>query len=246
VPGFYDDLNSIHDHATKGANTETQRQLLIDRIVDGLRSLVRWRWDWESSNSAVAVEIPADLSDSPPVHASDQCPFTTIFYFDNLVVANEIDRYNNTLLLLLRVGGLVYGQGIMTQVLSIFPEDEWPRRQNPLLLPHEEISVLDITVEICRSIDYHFLTHQVNNQSITLLPSLRLCFIVLASQNEIQKLRWVMRIIGIISDATGVQGRHLLRLNMLGSSPTPMPFGQTVGKEVEQLVDHAEPPLENP
>jgi hypothetical protein len=170
--GLAEDGVRSHQAMLKGEDISAARKSLLLRNSKAARHLVDWRRRWELKRGTVAYEMLSDPS--YPMTGPDpggEPLFPVVLYYKKLSICQEILYYNVALMVILRYGEAVQDPELMCSALSVWPESE-RHSENPLILPYEGLTHVEIAREICRSIEYAMLEHQVNEGAYTLLGPL--------------------------------------------------------------------------
>ena len=139
------------------------------QIVDVLSNLFSWRWGWEKSHPAVAFEIPCHEA-GPDAQSNGL--YDTFLYYQNFHKGREPMLYNTALLLVFGLARLWDLKDAPASAISKLPEQHRPLQSNPLALPHKNLSLNEISAEICKSFEcMYFRNHGASASA--LLGSIR-------------------------------------------------------------------------
>lgn len=169
-----EDSLSIKRDREKGIDVTARRESLIATVTTLLKRLIQWRREWESSHETVAFEIVTDPEGSLTLDLNGNPLFPTLLYYSDLETVNTILLYNATFGTMFWIGSFNQCLDAVWATLEVEPDDGGVEKKNPLKLPHEVREMSDIIMEICRSVDYHLMHHQVSVGSIPLMVSLRM------------------------------------------------------------------------
>jgi hypothetical protein len=148
----------------------------------------------EKTRGKVVHEILTDPLSSLAVDDDRKPLFPTLLYYRDICIAEELILYNTTLIGFLHLWKQFHGgDASIASILSLLADEGKlrPRKRNPLILPglsdnigeeHDGwdaagVGVLDITREICRSIEYHLLGQHENEGSFFLMFPLRIWYV---------------------------------------------------------------------
>ncbi|KAI4158795.1 MAG: hypothetical protein LQ342_007142 [Letrouitia transgressa] len=216
-PGLLQDIHFI-DRATKrGLNTTDQRKSVIRRLTRFLGDIFQWRWNWEAAHPNVVREGSARTSSGQAKYIDGRPMFEPALQYNDSALSVSMIYYNTSLTGALHLVRLFNDAQIIKDALAVVPPVLRPQKANPLLLPHENITILDPVWEICRSMDCHLQQGNIGIRAIALSSAMRFCFLTFWAEQRKQELSWVTGILELIADRSGFEfARYLVSLRTLG------------------------------
>ena len=173
TPGLGEEGIKCHQATMKGKDMSALHKSLLLRNRKLAQRLVEWRCRWEKKRRTVAYEMLSDPSYPMTGPEPGEEPlFPIVLYYKKFSICQEILYYNMTLMVLLHYADTLQDSEMMCSALSVWPESE-RHSENPLLIPHDELTHVELAREICRSIEYAILEHQASEGAFTLLVPLR-------------------------------------------------------------------------
>ena len=171
--GFCDDRLAMDAASRRGEDITPLQDALEANLINSFRHLVRWRWQWDIDNPDAAFENPVHASTSFSIDSEGPL-FNSLLYFTSLEPATELVLYNTTLLMFVHFYQDITKESISGPAMSIWPEPTRPQPTNPLLLPSESLSMHEIALETCRSVEFHLQGTHASSGSFSLMFPLRM------------------------------------------------------------------------
>lgn len=190
IPGLLEDSDQTEALLVLGTNIHEEVEAFRERLVKILRDLFDWRWDWELQYPQTAFEVPINPATSLSVDENREPLYPTILMYTGFDQCRGPMYYNTLLLLILR---LAKGWGMDNapfRALSLCRHQDWPLPSNPLILPHEALTIAEVCTELCRSIEY---LQDAYRAAAVVLLQLPLGVMIAITEDEGQKL-WLSRI----------------------------------------------------
>ncbi|TVY47417.1 Uncharacterized protein LOCC1_G004412 [Lachnellula occidentalis] len=142
LPGLLEDMEAMR---TGLRASQADVSILCEKIYTELYELFCWRAAWEAAFPNCCWAVPVNDLDKP---------YSTAIHFSSMARAVEICHYDTVLLMLYRMGCILFGPDFDTTTIALrIPII----RTNPvLLLPTDPKSVRELGVEILRQMPYFF------------------------------------------------------------------------------------------
>jgi hypothetical protein len=173
IPGLLEDGNNLQaEHASQLVGYDKRRKEHGDRLIRTLHELFLWRWEWECSNPGGAIEVTVN-PETLPLGDNRLPTYETAIHYETFEMAREVVLYNTVLLWVFNLAKFWAGENSIHLALSPFPTKERPAATNPLTLPHEDLTIAEISREICRSVEYHLQEPHTHSGAIFLMLPLR-------------------------------------------------------------------------
>ncbi|KAL9609741.1 MAG: hypothetical protein Q9167_005511 [Letrouitia subvulpina] len=216
-PGLLQDIHSIDRATRRGLSTTNQRKSVISRLTRLLGDIFRWRWNWEAAHPNVVHEGSAQTPSGQAKYLDGRPMFEPALQYYDSALSASIIYYNTSLAGALHLVRLFNNTQIVKDALAVVPPFLRPQKANPLVLPHEDITILDPVWEICRSMDGHLQQSSIGIRAIALSGAMRFCFLTFWAEQRKQELSWVAGILELLADRSGFEfARYLVSLRTLG------------------------------
>jgi hypothetical protein len=146
---------------------------LLQGVVDLITQLFQWRRAWEKANPNFVSEVVVEPGVHFSVDENGSPLFKTIFFYSHTYYGRSPMFYNASLIILfgnLSTWGVDNAAALALE--QILP-DEQTNPTNPLTLPHEYLSVNEIAIEICRSVEFFLQGKQKMSGVLNLMLPVR-------------------------------------------------------------------------
>jgi Zn(2)-Cys(6) binuclear cluster domain-containing protein/transcription factor-like protein len=180
IPGLMEDLDRLDRNGAnsgdefRSSDTEVLfRQVVCTKSQTCVKEALQWRYEWEASNPNVVTE--ADISLLNPMTTNLERPecLKTVYYFESVTLAEEIQAYNLTMIGILHVLRRLNAPSILSEVFNQIRPNTQLQRTNPLLLPYENLELEELARETMRCIDYLVLPQHPHRVMLRTTASLR-------------------------------------------------------------------------
>jgi hypothetical protein len=197
IPGLHE--QSDLEHSTKAASGGYFKisDILLEKVIGVISQLFRWRWAWERFNPNFVFEVPVKPGTHFSVDEKGLPLFKTIFFYRNFYNGRPPIYYNAALLILfslLEDCGVTEGTAL---AIRRSRTDERITRTNPLTLPHEHLSMDEVSEEICRSIEFFLSGKERMSGVLNLILPIRTVLDVLKDSPERIWLHNVLDKVGV-------------------------------------------------
>ena len=144
IPGFLEDQAQL-----ERAPSEHFQHDLIQRIEYQIAKAHNWRWQWEEMDPYVAWEVEPEMLPGDQILTQHR-PIRKVLVFSSFSKATELCLYNAILLFLL---------GLLWTLKPPACDSPEPIRlsRSSLYMPGDIDSLVEPTIEICRSFEYQLL-----------------------------------------------------------------------------------------
>ncbi|KAJ5956373.1 hypothetical protein N7501_010652 [Penicillium viridicatum] len=201
IPGILQDQSEAALWHPNDSREEELTFVFIPRVLSTLEALYSWRWNWESQfPNSTFITTPIEYISSGPI-SLPLSSFKSVIWFQDPHRAVELIVYNAVLLILIRA----------LQIAGVDPDNVQLEGFSDPLLPMQG-NRNDITIEICRMVDYHLHCLRSTGAFMLSFP-LNVAYLHL-DQKSTEAWSWLERIIADLADSHGFEvGRSE---NMLG------------------------------
>ncbi|KUJ07183.1 uncharacterized protein LY89DRAFT_767020 [Mollisia scopiformis] len=183
IPGILEDS----DQSTT-ASTDAH---LHDAIVQILADLFAWRWNWEEVHPNFAYETPVTKHG---LATDNQGPlFPSIISFRIFHQGRQLILYDTALILMLDLVHTLQISNAPALALATLSTHQIPRATNPLIMPHENISIPETAREILRCIEFHLQGEHIMAGALMLLMPLRVVSAFVEDEREQVWLRGITK-----------------------------------------------------
>ncbi|KAH8692400.1 hypothetical protein BGW36DRAFT_45387 [Talaromyces proteolyticus] len=200
IPSIMEDLDILRQ-----AETEAKQCSIRDRIRTTILSLHKRlldiRCDWEIITANAAYEAPPQRSEHvySSVDETGSALFTSLLGFKDLQTCVEMGMYH-VILFFLRD----FENEIGMEQVNNTPSLAMPKRSNPgLKFPHELMTVRDIGIDICRSVEFFLQpSHGLTGAYFLIFP-LRVAQFAFELDEDRAIVAWTRKIMRHIGDTYG-------------------------------------------
>ncbi|KAL9046576.1 MAG: hypothetical protein Q9214_000621, partial [Letrouitia sp. 1 TL-2023] len=211
------DIHFIDRAAKRGLSTTDQRKSVIRRLTRFLGDIFQWRWNWETAHPNVVLGGSAQTSSGQAKYIDGRPMWEPALQYHDSALSVSIIYYNTSLTGALHLVRLFNNAQIIKDALAVVPPVLRPQKANALVLPHEDITILDPAWEICRSMDCHLQQSNIGIRAIALSGAMRFCFLTFWAEQRKEELSWVAGILELLADRSGFEfARYLVSLRTLG------------------------------
>ncbi|CEJ89978.1 hypothetical protein VHEMI05791 [[Torrubiella] hemipterigena] len=209
VPGLMEDADAIIQAEEQGLNTEADKLLLQDNLLQRIQRLADLVWQWDLSNPLACWEAPIDSSTSFSLDESGQPLFDTVYHFDDVERAIDVLNLNVVRLLLY---GACDKAGLLDSYVSTIVGSQYDGpHANPLLLPGQGDRISH-SLEICLCVDFLLSNPRQSRGALVLLFPLRVAWTYLGPLPAVS--RWVGKVLMQLSTSQGLRiGEHVLDID---------------------------------
>ncbi|KAJ6779735.1 hypothetical protein PWT90_02078 [Aphanocladium album] len=210
IPGFMEDAIRLMTPLSSNGPKRTQNlSALQTKIMNSYIEMefLRWSWEEEYPNVCWAVPVTPDLKDA--TNEPNRLPFATVLHFSNFDRAIDSIYFNVIRLLLYELADEV---GLSTDVL--LSSSSLTTTLGPFsnaMLPPGQGSVVEFSLEICRTVQY--LVHGETDS----LGSLSLMFPLRVASHHLQDrpdvLQWLHWVLSKLTAKKGFKlGEHVMKM----------------------------------
>lgn len=204
-----EDADAIIQAEEQGLDTEAEKLLLQDNLLQRIQRLADLVWQWDLLNPLACWEAPPDPTLSFSFDESGQPLFDTVYHFDD--VERAIDVLNLNLVRLLLYGPCDKADLLDSYVSTIVGSQYDGPHANPLLLPGQGDRISH-SLEICRCVDFLLSSRRQSRGALVLLFPLRVAWAYLGPLPAVS--RWVGKVLKQLSTSQGLRiGEHVLEID---------------------------------
>lgn len=203
LPGLLEDSDRIRaNQVARSCADHCEAILFCNRLIDFLSELFIWRWSWERIHPKGASEITVDPATSISVDENSIPLYRTILSYCGIKQGKQLLSYNTALLVVLDLADDWNIENAPHLALSHIRNRYRASRTNPLMLPHEALSSVEVLSEISRSIEYCLQEPHATVGAVFLLHLVRL----LSEPPRVNRFRgWLSCITKTIADLCGAE-----------------------------------------
>ena len=159
ISGIQEDWRKAKAIAEDRADLLQLCKRFIPRVRNLFETLFRWRWQWEADHPNCVQELPPDPVDTLSLDLDTHEPlFSTVYHFEDMTRANEINLYNTIFLILCHCSNIIHGRrnpAFTAQCIrDSIPEGDLPLKTNSLAFPQDCANFVQIADEIARTVDF--------------------------------------------------------------------------------------------
>lgn len=165
IPGLLEDSDALlADRSKREHRVEEAEEDFLRRLRLTMTRMFSWRWQFERRFPGAAYEKQVVRGRSITVDDAGAPLFDTVLFYEHLHQgARPITMYNLALLQLMHIASSWKILDLPAQALASMDIRTTSAHAGPLLLPHEHLSLKDVSQEVCRSIEYHLLDDHDSN-----------------------------------------------------------------------------------
>ncbi|KAI9893275.1 MAG: hypothetical protein M1814_000404 [Vezdaea aestivalis] len=208
IPGLQEESNALTAEKSSPWISTVKEQKVNDQLCSKvfivMQNLFCWHWNWDLANPGVAREI---TTESKHIVNDDCGPlYPKILYFEIVDRAGEITMYGGATAVTLRLGLHLMGDQFLKRVLEDYPLESRPVSFNPLHMPDENLTLLELAREICRTVDFHLLNYTDSAGMFFMMFPLRIPLIVLGFDypEEQREKVWLSKVLEHMADVSGL------------------------------------------
>lgn len=204
-----EDTDTLIQAEEQGLNTESDKLLLQDQLLQRIQRIANLVWQWDLTNPLACWEVPIDPFCSVSLNDAGQPLFDTVFHFDDVERAIDVLNLNAVRLLLY---GMCDKAGLLDSYVSTIVGSQYDGpHANPLLLPGQGDRISH-ALEICRCVDFLLGNPRQSRGALVLLFPLRVAWTYLGPLPETSQ--WVGRVLKQLSTSQGLRiGEHVLDID---------------------------------